>query len=192
MNRPMGVTILGWVAIVFGALGLIVSAMALFAAMALMALGAGAAGLGGGVGGAALAGGAFMLVALAVWTAVLCLVEIAFGVGALQLKPWAWTLGMIWTWVSVATNLLSVVANRGSGILGALLGIVVAIAILYYLYTDEVKAAFGKTAQAPPSFMVPVFEQIDKMLANRANARPPQPPQGPGAYPPPAPPAPPA
>lgn len=189
MNRPMGVTILGWVAVVFGALGLIASIMALFAAMALMALGAGAVGLGGGVGGAALAGGAFMLVALAVWTGALCLVEIAFGVGALQLKPWAWTLGMIWTWVSVATNLLSVIANRGGGILGALLGIVVAIAILYYLYTDEVKAAFGKSAQVPPSFMVPVFEQIDKMLANRANA---QPPQGPGAYQPPAPPAPPA
>jgi hypothetical protein len=189
MNRPMGVTILGWVAIVFGALGLIAAIMGAFAAMALMAVGAGAVGLGGAAGGVALAGGAFLLLALVVWAGVLCLVEVAFGVGALQLKPWAWTLGMIWTWVSVATNLLTVIANRGSGILGAVIGILVAIAILYYLYTDEVKAAFGKSAQVPPSFMLPVFEQIDKMLANRGNA---QPPQGPGAYQPPPPPAPPA
>jgi hypothetical protein len=185
----MGVTILGWVAVAFGALGLIASIMGVFAAMALMAVGAGAVGLGGAVGGAALAGGALLILVLAIWTGALCLVEVAFGVGALQLKPWAWTLGMIWTWVSVATSLLNVIANRGGGILGALIGIVVAIAILYYLYTDEVKAAFGKSAQVPPSFMVPVFEQIDKMLANRGGA---QPPQGPGAYQPPAPPAPPA
>jgi hypothetical protein len=164
MNRPQGVTILGWVAIVFGALGLVVAVMAVFAGMALLALGAGAVGVGGVAGGASLAGGAFVVLALAVWTAVLSAVEIAFGVGALQLKPWAWTLGMIWTWVSVVTNVVSVFASR-SGVISAIIGILVAIAILYYLYTDEVKAAFGKSDQTAPGFMVPVFEQIDKMLA---------------------------
>jgi ABC-type antimicrobial peptide transport system permease subunit len=166
MNRPQGVTILGWVAIVFGALGLVVAVMAVFAGIALLALGAGAVGVGGVAGGASLAGGAFMVLALAIWTAVLSAVEIAFGVGALQLKPWAWTLGMIWTWVSVVTNVVSVFASR-SGVVSAIIGILVAIAILYYLYTDEVKVAFGKTDQAAPGFMVPVFEQIDKMLASR-------------------------
>jgi hypothetical protein len=164
MNRPTGVTILGWVAIVFGAIGLLVAISGIIAAFGLMALGAGAVGLGGVAGGASLAGGAIMVLGLAIWMAVLSVVEIAFGAGALQLKPWAWTLGMIWTWVSVATNILSVFASRG-GIVSALLGIVVAIAILYYLYTDEVRAAFGKTDQAPPGFMVPVFAQIDKLVA---------------------------
>ena len=182
MNRPTGVTILGWVAIVFGAIGLVVAVMAVFAAMALMALGAGVVGVGGVAGGASLAGSAFLLIALAIWTAALCVVEIAFGVGALQLKPWAWTLGMIWTWVSVATNLVSVIANRGSGLVGVIIGIVVAIAILYYLYTEEVKAAFGKSSQVPPSFLVPVFEQIDKLVAgNKGGAQPPTQPPAPPA-----------
>lgn len=205
----MGVTILGWVAIVFGAFGLIASVMGIFGALALLALGAGAAGAGGAIGGAALAGSAFLLLALVIWAAALCLVEIAFGVGALQLKPWAWTLGMIWTWVSVATSIINVVANRGGGLLGALISIVVAIGILYYLYTDEVKAAFGKSDRMAPPFMVPVFEQIDKIVASgnqqAAQARqggyqppsqgyspPPSAPGAPGAYAPPAPPAPPA
>ena len=176
MNRPTGVTILGWVAVVFGGIGLAVSVTGVIAAFGLMALGAGVAGVGGVAGGASLAGSAFLVLALAIWTAVLCAVEIAFGVGALQLKPWAWTLGMIWTWVSVATNILSVFTSRG-GLVSALIGILVAIAILYYLYTDEVRAAFGKSAQVPPGFMVPVFEQIDKMLSgNKGGAQPPAPP----------------
>jgi len=181
MNRPTGVTILGWVAVVFGAIGLVVAVMGVFAALALMALGAGAVGVGAVAGGASVAGGAFLVLALSVWTAALSAVEIAFGVGALQLKPWAWTLGMIWTWVSVATNIVSVFANRGSGLIGTIIGILVAIAILYYLYTDEVRAAFGKSDQAAPSFMVPVFEQIDKMVAsNKSGAQPPvQPPTQP-------------
>ncbi len=197
MKRPTGVTVLGWLAIVFGALGLVVAVTAVFGALALMALGAGAVGAGGVAGGAALAGSAVLLVVLAIWTALLCAVEITFGVGALQLKPWAWTLGMIWTWVSIASNIVTLVANRGSGLVSTILGVLVAIAILYYLYTDEVRAAFGKTSQTPPSFMVPVFAQIDKMLNSSKSAAPaPAPasptPAPPAASAPPAPPAPPA
>ena len=180
MNRPQGVTVLGWVAIVFGAIGLVASVMGIFAAIGLMALGAGVVGAGGVAGGAAIAGNALLLVALLVVTAVLSLVEVAFGVGALQLKPWAWSLGMIWSWVSIGMNVVSLVANGGRGITGAIIGILVAIAILYYLYTDEVRAAFVKTDNAPPGFIAPVFEQIDKMLAgNRGGGARPQTPGAP-------------
>jgi hypothetical protein len=136
-----------------------------------------------------------MLLALTIWTALLSAIEIAFGVGALQLKPWAWTLGMIWTWVSIATNVVSLVVNRGSGIFGTLLGVIVALGILYYLYTDEVRAAFGKSDQVAPSFLVPLFEQVDKMVHSGQGGPPPVPPGGTGGYPAPggyAPPPPPA
>jgi hypothetical protein len=205
MNRPTGVTILGWIAVVFGAIGLVGSILGAFAALALMFAGAGLAGAGGVAGGAVVAGSAFMLLALTIWTAILSAIEIAFGVGALQLKPWAWSLGTIWTWVSMASTLLTLIANKGSGLFSALLSIIVAIAILYYLYTDEVRAAFGKSDKAAPGFIVPVFEQINKMLASGRGGQPPQapagyqPPQTPGGYQPPqapanyqAPPAPPA
>jgi len=172
MNRPQGVTVLGWVAVVFGAIGLVVSVMGVFAAIALLALGAGVVGVGGVAGGASIAGGAILVLVLAAWTAVLCLVEVAFGVGALQLKPWAWSLGMIWTWVSIATNVVSLVANGGRGIASSLIGIVVAVAIMYYLYTDEVRAAFAKSDQVPPGFMVPVFGQISKFVASNRGSRP--------------------
>jgi hypothetical protein len=183
MNRPTGVTILGWIAVVFGVIGLIGSIMGIIAMIGVMALSAGIAGSGAVAGGAYLAGSAFLVIALLIWTAVLCAVEIAFGVGALQLKPWAWTLGTIWTWISVVTSVLSVVINRGSGIFSMLLNVVVAIAILYYLYTDEVRAAFGKSDKEAPGFIVPVFAQIDKMVSGSKGT--PQPPQAPGGYQPP-------
>jgi len=177
MNRPQGVTVLGWVAIVFGAIGLVFSVFGLIASLGLMAVGAGVAGVGEVAGGASIAGSAFILVAILGVTALLCLVELAFGVGALQLKPWAWSLGMIWSWVSIAMNVVTLVANGGKGITSSVIGIVVALAILYYLYTDDVRAAFNKTAQTPPSFMVPVFEQIDKLVAgNKARPQAPAPP----------------
>lgn len=170
MNRPQGVTVLGWIAIVFGAIGFIASVMGV---IGLMALSAGVVGVGGVVGGAAIAGSALLLVALFVGTAVLSLVEVAFGVGALQLKPWAWSLGMIWSWVSIATSIISVVANGGDGILNAIISVLVAIGILYYLYTDEVRAAFDKTDKVPPGFAAPVFEQIEKMISgSKSGTRP--------------------
>lgn len=188
MNRPAGVTVLGWLAIVFGGFGFLAGLVGVVSAIGLMAYGAGSLGALGTGEGAALAGGAFFVAIVSAWLALLSLVQIVFGVGALQLKPWAWTVGLIWAWISVVSAVISLIASGGSSFLTNIISVLVAFAILYYLYRDEVRAAFGKMGNTPPSFMVPLFAQVDNMLNNRGQ-RPPSSPTSSGqAPPPPAPP----
>jgi hypothetical protein len=181
MNRPTGVTILGWLAIVFGAFGLLASIGGAIAALAFLGVGAGIAGTGAATSGALFAAGAFLIVALAVWTAILSAIEVVFGVGALQLRPWAWTVGVVWTWVSIVTSVLNIFGTRGGGIFAGLLGIVIALAILYYLYTDEVRMAFGKLDKRAPAFIEPLFLWINRQFTGRGGT--PQAPSGPSGPP---------
>jgi hypothetical protein len=188
MKRPTGVTILAWLAIVGGALEILAAIFAVIALMAALAF-TGAAAASGELGGAAgLAAASFVAAIVTIWIGVLGIVGVVFGVGALGLKPWAWTLGVIWCYVAAVSDIINIFTSRGSGLVGALIGILFAVAILYYLHTAEVRVAFGKTEKVPPSFMVPVFAQIDKMLASGRGGQPPQqtggyqPPQAPGGY----------
>ena len=187
MKRPMGVTILAWLAIVGGVLEIFVAIFAVITLMAALAI-SGAAAASGALGaGAGLAMASMFGLVLTIWLGVLGVFGIVFGAGALGLKPWAWTVGVIWCYVAAVSDVINVFASRGGGILSAIIGVLFALAILYYLYTQEVRVAFGKTAKVPPSFMVPVFEGIDKMLANSGGQRPQQPggyqpPQGPAGY----------
>jgi hypothetical protein len=68
--------------------------------------------------------------------------QIAFGSGALSLKPWAWTLGVAVQALSIALALLYVALGANIG--GQLLSIVPAAAILVYLRTPDIRRAFGK------------------------------------------------
>ncbi len=175
-ERPLGVTILAWLAIIGGVIGLIGGVMSAIAAIGLLALG-GAAAVGGGlVTGAAVGGGALFVLGIAIWLGVLGAFEVLFGAGALQLKPWAWTVGMVWCYVSVASNVISVIASRGSGIVGAVIGVAIAVFILGYLYLQEVKEAFGKSDRVSPSFLVPVTEMVGKLgIDSQSATRPPTP-----------------
>ena len=175
-ERPMGVTIMAWLAIVFGAFGVIGSVTAFFGALAIMAIGTSAAGLGAVGGGAGLAFSGIMVLISAIVLGVLAIVEIVFGIGALGLKGWAWTLGMYWCFAAIVLDIINVFAS-GSGfagaLLGAVLGIAVAVVILYYLFRPEVKGAFGKSAAATPSVLVGIFGWIDGLL-NSSKTTPPQ------------------
>jgi hypothetical protein len=128
MQRPTGVTILAVLAIIGGVLALI-------GGIGVMALGgAAAAGGAGAVGGLAIIGGIILLVAGAV--------NLAFGIGAWTLKPWAWTLGVAAQGLSLLVVVLNVVG--GSPIGGQIVSIVISGIILYYLFTPTVKQAFGR------------------------------------------------
>ena len=196
MNRPQGITILSWIAIVGGAFEVIAAILGVLAFVAAIAIGSAAA-LGGayGGGGALALAGIFALIS-AIFVGALGLVAIAFGVGGLGLKPWAWSLGVIWCYIAAVYDVVSIFGSRGAGIVGALIsaiiGIAVAVGVLYYLFRPTVKEAFGKGSEEPPSFILPVFAQIDTMVAsNRQGPRPAAPggynppPQGPAPYQPP-------
>ena len=127
--RPQGVTILAVLAAIGGVLGLL-------AGVALLGLG-GAAAAAGGSGLLASYGAIFGILAIAQGALAL-----AFAYGAWTLQPWAWMLGVVAFGLSLALSVLNVV---GGGNIGSqAVSIVIAIAILYYLFTPAVKQAFGR------------------------------------------------
>ena len=118
-TRPTGITIL---AVLSGVGGVLMA----IAGIGIFVLGAVAF---GGLG--ALLGIAFIAVAA---------LYLAFCVGALQMKPWAWPLGVVG---AVASIILGVLQLLG-GDMSQIIGIAIAGAILYYLWQPGIKAAFGQ------------------------------------------------
>jgi len=126
--RPTGVTILAVLAFIGGAFGIL-------GALLLMVGGTVASTVDAGLGGSALIYG---ILSLAISVAYL-----AFGIGAWGLKPWAWSLGIIIAGASVLLSLIAVLLGWNS-IGGVIINVVISGAILYYLFTPGVKAAFGR------------------------------------------------
>jgi hypothetical protein len=126
--RPMGITILAVLAGIGGVL-LLLGGLASVGLGGLAATSSGSAALGGLV---AIFGVLFL---------ILGVLYLAFAYGAWTLKPWAWMLGVAGQIISLALAALSAVTGGGFNIVG----ILIAVAILYYLFTPAVKAAFGRT-----------------------------------------------
>jgi hypothetical protein len=126
--RPIGITILGIIEILIGVLGLLVSvaiigASALFSTLPTVGALIGTVGL--------VIGGVFLFFSL-VWMAT--------GVGFLHGRGWAWTLGMIFTVLSILGA--GFVAFSGLYQAGYALGFWVL--MIFYLTRSRVKAFFGK------------------------------------------------
>lgn len=120
--RPMGVTILAVLATIGGVVGLLGS-------LGLMAL-------------ASLAGGIWMILGLLF--IVLSVAYLVFAYGAWNLRPWAWTLGVGLSAASIVLTLLQL-TQGATTIVSALISVAISGVILYYLFTPEVKAAFGRS-----------------------------------------------
>ena len=134
--RPSGITILAILAAIGGVLGLL-GGICLITGGALLggvlgASGASAAGVGLGFFG--VLGGLLILA-----TGVL---DLAFAYGAWMLMPWAWMLGIVAEGVALLSALLGLL--NGGSFFSFLLSAAIAGAILYYLFTPEVKRAFGR------------------------------------------------
>jgi hypothetical protein len=127
-TRPQGVTILAILAAIGGVLGIIAGA-------ALLGFGGLAAGSGGGF----LAGFIAIFGLVAIAQSVLLL---AFAYGAWTLQPWGWTLGVVAEVIGLVLSGLSIL--NGDSITSQIVSILIAVAILYYLFTPAVKAAFGR------------------------------------------------
>ena len=139
MQRPTGVVILVILVILVGILGLLVG-LTDFGVGSLRILG-GSATLRPGVVGMGLATiiGAFFVVIGAV-------LSLAFGVGALNLSGWAWTLGVVVEILHLIGYALRLLRGHAPG--ASLIGLLFAAGILYYLYRPHVRAAFGKASGA--------------------------------------------
>ena len=129
MQRPMGVTILAVLAAIGGVLailaGLVLVGLSSSVAAADMAL--------------PLSGAVAILGIVSI---VLGIGELAFAYGAWGLKPWAWMLGIVLEAVGIVVNLLEF---RSATATSTIISVVIAGAIIYYLYQPHVRRAFGQS-----------------------------------------------
>jgi len=149
-RRPVGVTILAVLAIIVGVVQLLSS-------LSLFGLSLGALTLPFSIPG-------FELSALAetfgivggIVLMVLAALYIVFGVGALQLKSWAWTLGVVLFGLSLVAALITLFAEFT---ISALISAIVIAGILAYMFTPSVRTVFGhehyfRTTHGTPSMHV--------------------------------------
>ena len=126
--RPTGITILAILAAIAGIFGILGGLVVV--------------GLGGVL--AAAYGGFYTLVGFGILA--ISVGELAFAFGAWTLRPWAWTLGIA---VSALNILLQVLwITQGASIGSVIISVIISLAILYYLDTPAVRAAFGKPAKS--------------------------------------------
>jgi len=122
-ERPLGVTIIGILWILSGLL-------ALFGGIGIAALGSLVAGPIGGIIG----------LGLGVALLVIGIIEIVLGIGCFKRWGWVWTVGVIVTIISLLMGIVDLFRTGA----GALLGIVISVVILWYLFRENVKKYFGK------------------------------------------------
>jgi hypothetical protein len=139
--RPTGVTIIAILALAIGVIGLIGGAMligvsAMFASIPLL-------GLGGIFAGLTLIIAGVVLFFAFIWLLV--------GWGFLNGKGWAWTAGLIFSFLSILLAIFVATTGQLTGVVGLLIwGL-----MIYYLFTGPVKAFFGKGPAINPAYANP-------------------------------------
>ncbi len=129
MKRPIGVTILAILAIIGGLVQLF-GGLSFLGITALAVPGMGVGSLAGGLG---VTAGTVMI--------VLSVLGIVFGIGALMLKSWSWTLGVVLYGVMLAANLILMFTAGLSTTL--VVAAIIAAVVLAYLFAPSVRTAFG-------------------------------------------------
>jgi hypothetical protein len=156
-RRPTGVTILGVLAIL-GGIALLFSGIVLIglglvigtyvgSAITNALSNAGYSGL-ASIGVGTLAA---ILLALGAIFLILGILYFAVGVGYFGGKGWAWTIGIIVTFISIIFDVVQIALGAVSNAFGVIIGLL----ILYYLTRPHVKAFFGKGASTMGSSSMP-------------------------------------
>jgi hypothetical protein len=169
-QRPTGVTILAILAFVGGILSIL---------GALTLLGLGGILAGAGFGGLAVFFGIYALVwgALALW----------IGWGFWQLRPSAWRWGIILMVIGAVIAIIQVPLGYSGGIVSAAISVAIDLAVVYYLTTPAVRAAFGQsTSGGMMDAVMGAFGMSGGGSAAAASAAAPAPPVEPPAMSPPA------
>jgi hypothetical protein len=125
-ERPAGITLLAILQLIAGLLGLCIPTILLLGGTALTLVGGG------------IVGGLGIVVALLMFIAPALHLLVAFG--ALNLRPWAWWLGVIATGLDV----FGVIINlwNGAGAIAALFPAFFSVLVFIYLMTPNVRKAF--------------------------------------------------
>ena len=135
MKRPVGVTTLAVIAIIYGIFNLLIALLGLL----------GSALLAAGVAAVANKYSAGTLIYATISDAILGILFLASGIGAFSLKRWAWTAGVVALVLEVVRHIVTVVIQgfSASAVIGAVITIVIVLVLLWYLFRPNVRAAFG-------------------------------------------------
>jgi hypothetical protein len=134
-QRPLGVSIIGFLSLVSGAIALVKGLIWL----GLGGVIAGLTAISMPVAGAVIGGLTLLIGGLAVLTGLGSLI---FAWGTFSLKPWAWSLGMATHGFNLFWSLIVVI---GPGILRThIFSILISAVVLLYLTRPDIKQAFGK------------------------------------------------
>ncbi|HLY29768.1 MAG TPA: hypothetical protein VKQ36_01950 [Ktedonobacterales bacterium] len=138
MKRPVGVTILAVIAIIYGVLSLLLALLGLLGS-ALKASDVAPSAIHYSIGTLAYA---------TIWDAVLGVLFLVFGIGSFGLKGWAWVTGIVALVLYGVYQIAGVIIQgfSASKIVVAVITIVIALLLLWYLFRPSVRAAFGKAA----------------------------------------------
>jgi len=128
MKRPFGVTVIAILALIGGLLGLCLPTLGMLGSTLLGPL-------------------AVVGVVASIFFIVGPILQLVFAFGAFGLRPWAWWLGLISTGITV----LGVVVNlfNGASFWSAIWGGLIPIIIFFYLFSPNVRQAFGTASQQP-------------------------------------------
>ena len=138
MKRPVGITVLAVIAVIYGIFNLLLALLGLL----------GSALLASRVAAAAIKYSAGTLAYATISDAILGIVFLAFGIGALRLKGWAWTTGIAALVLELVRQIVGVVIQGFSvgTIVRDSITVVIALVLLWYLFRPNVRAAFGSAA----------------------------------------------
>lgn len=140
MDRPTGISIIAVAYIVLGILSLLWS---------LVVFGVG--GVGALFGGLLGAEGVAALGTTSAWSGFVgvfaALVQFAIGFGLLAMKKWAWILALVGVGLTVIEGVLGIFGGGVFAFMCGVFGLIIPVAILIYLLTNNVRDAFGVRTQ---------------------------------------------
>ena len=149
MKRPLGVTIIAFLALISGLLGLCCPVLVF----------TGSAMLGGFLGTIGFIAGFFLIVGP--------VLELIFAYGAFGSHRWAWYLGLISTAITVTGVIINIF--QGGTIWSALGGSILPTIIFIYLWTPNVRQAFGLiTGSGVGDASTSLVENSDELSTNKA------------------------
>jgi hypothetical protein len=138
MKRPVGITILAFIAVIYGIFNLLLALLGLL----------GSALLASGVAAQTIKYSAGILAYATFSDAALGILFLAFGIGAFRLKGWAWITGIVAILLELVRQIVGVGLqgfSAGTAVRDSIT-IVIALVLLWYLLRPNVRAAFGKVA----------------------------------------------
>lgn len=129
-NRPFGVSLISILMIIDAIIGM-------FAAFAMLGLSV------FGLFDVPYIGTAVALSVIGIFVLLITIIELVVAAGLWSLEKWAWIVAVIVCWIDIIFGVISGIINVQT-FSSVLLGIIIPLIVLFYLYSENVRKSFDK------------------------------------------------